>query len=248
MAVVEACDPARIDISSKTAAPSERTTQLISGGRHVATPPLPPRAPADACLALLVDRLSLSSVVASRLSRTHKDAPNVLNLSYRVRTQLSGKWQAPPVTLRQLIAACFDRLYTRWLKNSECCYATRVFMCILTSRTQGPFINCLMWKEGVMIFCCFCSEKLKEGEDIYIYQGDKSFCSMECRENFMVDEMEGKGGWKHLFCMGAAWRELIGRKQTLTRFLNVPREKGINWDLLFIQGKKERFVQGGNDF
>ncbi|PWZ30940.1 hypothetical protein Zm00014a_026425 [Zea mays] len=100
--------------------------------------------PADACLALLVDRLSLSSVIASRLSRTHKDAPNVLNLSYRVRTQLSG-----------------------------------------------PFINCLMWKEGVMIFCCFCSEKLKEGEDIYIYQGDKSFCSMECRENFMVDEMEG---------------------------------------------------------
>ncbi|KAL5669068.1 hypothetical protein ACJX0J_021289, partial [Zea mays] len=82
------------------------------------------------------------------------------------------------------------------------------------------------------------SEKLKEGEDIYIYQGDKSFCSTECRENFMVDEMEGKGGWKHLFCMGAAWRELIGRKQTLTRFLNVPREKGISWDLLFIQGKK----------
>ncbi|ONM33903.1 hypothetical protein Zm00014a_037579 [Zea mays] len=42
--------------------------------------------------------------------------------------------------------------------------------------SSGPSINCLMWKEGVMIFCCFCSEKLKEGEDIYIYQGDKSFC------------------------------------------------------------------------
>jgi hypothetical protein len=53
----------------------------------------------------------------------------------------------------------------------------------------------------------------------------------------------GKGGWKHLFCMGAAWRELIGRKQTLTRFLNVPREKGISWDLLFIQGKKVFFIQ-----
>ncbi|XP_062203842.1 FCS-Like Zinc finger 11 [Phragmites australis] len=45
-------------------------------------------------------------------------------------------------------------------------------------------------KEGTMSFCCFCSEKLKEGKDIYIYQGDKAFCSMECRENFMEDEME----------------------------------------------------------
>uniref|UniRef100_A0A0A9CGA3 FLZ-type domain-containing protein n=1 Tax=Arundo donax TaxID=35708 RepID=A0A0A9CGA3_ARUDO len=45
-------------------------------------------------------------------------------------------------------------------------------------------------KEGAMSFCCFCSEKLKEGKDIYIYQGDKAFCSMECRENFMEDEME----------------------------------------------------------
>ncbi|KAL6615485.1 hypothetical protein ACP70R_037755 [Stipagrostis hirtigluma subsp. patula] len=43
---------------------------------------------------------------------------------------------------------------------------------------------------GTMSFCCFCNEKLKEGKDIYIYQGDKAFCSMECRENFMEDEME----------------------------------------------------------
>lgn len=46
-------------------------------------------------------------------------------------------------------------------------------------------------EDGLMSFCYFCSEKLKEAEDIYIYQGDKSFCSVECRENFMVDyEME----------------------------------------------------------
>ncbi|TKW15156.1 hypothetical protein SEVIR_5G218100v4 [Setaria viridis] len=45
-------------------------------------------------------------------------------------------------------------------------------------------------KEGAMSFCRFCSEKLKEGKDIYIYQGDKAFCSSECRENFMEDEME----------------------------------------------------------
>ncbi|OEL36390.1 hypothetical protein BAE44_0002594 [Dichanthelium oligosanthes] len=45
-------------------------------------------------------------------------------------------------------------------------------------------------EEGVMSFCSFCSEKLKEGKDIYIYQGDKAFCSAECREHFMEDEME----------------------------------------------------------
>ncbi|KQK08550.1 protein MARD1 [Brachypodium distachyon] len=43
---------------------------------------------------------------------------------------------------------------------------------------------------GMMSFCCFCCEKLKEDKDIYMYQGDKTFCSMECRENFMQDEME----------------------------------------------------------
>ncbi|KAG8051462.1 hypothetical protein GUJ93_ZPchr0001g30625 [Zizania palustris] len=45
-------------------------------------------------------------------------------------------------------------------------------------------------KEGAMSFCHLCSEKLKEGKDVYIYQGDKAFCSLECRENFMEDEME----------------------------------------------------------
>lgn len=46
-------------------------------------------------------------------------------------------------------------------------------------------------KGDTMSFCCFCAEKLKEGKDIYMYQGDKAFCSMECRENFMEDEIEG---------------------------------------------------------
>uniref|UniRef100_A0A0D9V2H4 FLZ-type domain-containing protein n=1 Tax=Leersia perrieri TaxID=77586 RepID=A0A0D9V2H4_9ORYZ len=45
-------------------------------------------------------------------------------------------------------------------------------------------------KEGMMSFCHFCGEKLKEGRDIYMYQGDKAFCSTECREIFMEDEME----------------------------------------------------------
>lgn len=48
-----------------------------------------------------------------------------------------------------------------------------------------------------MSFCCFCTDKLKDGKDIYIYQGDKAFCSMECRENFMEDELEGEPSIDH---------------------------------------------------
>ncbi|CAD6231069.1 unnamed protein product [Miscanthus lutarioriparius] len=61
---------------------------------------------------------------------------------------------------------------------------------LMPVESKGDQSMSLHVKEGAMSFCCFCSEKLKEGIDIYIYQGDKSFCSMECRENFMVDEME----------------------------------------------------------
>ncbi|ONM57420.1 hypothetical protein ZEAMMB73_Zm00001d021538, partial [Zea mays] len=74
MAVVEACDPARIDISSKTAASSERTTQLISGGRHAATPPLP-----SSCS---------PPTPASRSSSTVSPSPPSLHLASRARTKL----------------------------------------------------------------------------------------------------------------------------------------------------------------
>ncbi|XP_044947874.1 disease resistance protein RGA5-like [Hordeum vulgare subsp. vulgare] len=44
-------------------------------------------------------------------------------------------------------------------------------------------------KVGTMSFCCFCGQKLKKGEAIYIYQGDKAFCSMECRLPFLENDI-----------------------------------------------------------
>ncbi|GJM94021.1 hypothetical protein PR202_ga10632 [Eleusine coracana subsp. coracana] len=61
---------------------------------------------------------------------------------------------------------------------------------LMPDESKGEEIVLTLAKEGAMSFCCFCHEKLKEGKDIYIYQGDKAFCSMECRENFMEEEME----------------------------------------------------------
>ncbi|KAJ6354574.1 hypothetical protein OIU77_005225 [Salix suchowensis] len=38
-------------------------------------------------------------------------------------------------------------------------------------------------------FCYFCNKKLDEGKDIYIYRGEKAFCSSSCRsEEIMIDE------------------------------------------------------------
>ncbi|PWZ54762.1 hypothetical protein Zm00014a_032724 [Zea mays] len=147
MAVVEACDPARIDISSKTAAPSEWTTQLISGGRHAATPPLP-----SSCS---------PPTPASHSSSTVSPSPPSLHLASRARTKYSLIDQTVACTISNLIP--------------KSCLIDRCPKCA----------ELKLSRENV----AFC-EKLKEGEDIYIYQGDKSFCSTECRENFMVDEME----------------------------------------------------------
>ncbi|KAG4954055.1 hypothetical protein JHK87_039649 [Glycine soja] len=39
--------------------------------------------------------------------------------------------------------------------------------------------------------CYHCNKKLEEGKDIYIYRGEKSFCSLSCREiEIMMDEQE----------------------------------------------------------
>ncbi|GLT25415.1 hypothetical protein SLA2020_005460 [Shorea laevis] len=38
-------------------------------------------------------------------------------------------------------------------------------------------------------FCYSCNKKLEEGKDIYIYRGDKAFCSLNCRsQKILIDE------------------------------------------------------------
>lgn len=41
-------------------------------------------------------------------------------------------------------------------------------------------------------FCYFCKKRLEEGEDIYIYRGEKAFCSFECREEAIFADKSEK--------------------------------------------------------
>ncbi|KAG2331829.1 hypothetical protein Bca52824_003009 [Brassica carinata] len=43
--------------------------------------------------------------------------------------------------------------------------------------------------ENFLCVCNFCNKKLEVGKDIYMYRGEKAFCSEECRsEEMMIDE------------------------------------------------------------
>ncbi|KAJ8509711.1 hypothetical protein OPV22_000145 [Ensete ventricosum] len=40
--------------------------------------------------------------------------------------------------------------------------------------------------------CCLCRGKLQQGKDIYMYRGDRAFCSEECRcRQIFMDEESG---------------------------------------------------------
>lgn len=44
--------------------------------------------------------------------------------------------------------------------------------------------------DGFLSVCFYCKEKLEEGKDIYMYRGEKSFCSCACRDQEMLAEEE----------------------------------------------------------
>ncbi|XP_042415870.1 FCS-Like Zinc finger 10-like [Zingiber officinale] len=41
-------------------------------------------------------------------------------------------------------------------------------------------------------FCFHCKEKLEEGKDIYMYRGDRAFCSSDCREKEILNDEESE--------------------------------------------------------
>ncbi|CAK7353422.1 unnamed protein product [Dovyalis caffra] len=50
-------------------------------------------------------------------------------------------------------------------------------------------IPCSFPSKDFLSFCYYCNKKLDEGKDIYIYRGEKAFCSLSCRsEEIMIDE------------------------------------------------------------
>ncbi|KNA23756.1 hypothetical protein SOVF_022200 [Spinacia oleracea] len=63
-----------------------------------------------------------------------------------------------------------------------------------SSRRNGylsKFGNSISSPENFLSFCHHCKKKLGEGSDIYMYRGEKAFCSQECRcQEMLFDEME----------------------------------------------------------
>uniref|UniRef100_A0A7C9EFL0 FLZ-type domain-containing protein n=1 Tax=Opuntia streptacantha TaxID=393608 RepID=A0A7C9EFL0_OPUST len=64
----------------------------------------------------------------------------------------------------------------------------------LSSRRNGfssPMANCAASPDHFLSFCHHCKKKLGQGEDIYMYRGEKAFCSEECRcQEMLCDGVE----------------------------------------------------------
>ncbi|XP_074583889.1 FCS-Like Zinc finger 10-like isoform X2 [Curcuma longa] len=57
-------------------------------------------------------------------------------------------------------------------------------------------------------FCFHCKEKLEEGKDIYMYRGDRAFCSSDCREKEILnDEESEKATIASYFPTGSSFHE-----------------------------------------
>ncbi|XP_062217444.1 FCS-Like Zinc finger 5-like isoform X2 [Phragmites australis] len=62
--------------------------------------------------------------------------------------------------------------------------------------------------------CSLCHKELAEGRDIYMYRGDRAFCSVECRcRQIFIDEDAGNGG-------GALARQQAIRRRRLCVLIN----------------------------
>ncbi|GAA0140350.1 hypothetical protein LIER_01715 [Lithospermum erythrorhizon] len=57
-----------------------------------------------------------------------------------------------------------------------------------TKHNCGSSPNIAETPSSFLSFCNTCKNKLQEGEDIYMYRGEKAFCSHECRGQEMLTE------------------------------------------------------------
>ncbi|KAH6769674.1 hypothetical protein C2S52_014477 [Perilla frutescens var. hirtella] len=61
-----------------------------------------------------------------------------------------------------------------------------------SSPTTPPSLSNFSSACGFLENCFLCKHKLMPGKDIYMYKGDKAFCSVECRyRQIFMDEEEG---------------------------------------------------------
>ncbi|CAL9750293.1 unnamed protein product [Musa acuminata subsp. burmannicoides] len=74
--------------------------------------------------------------------------------------------------------------YTRIVSKTSVLKNSSPFSAAPTSSTQGSTF---------LEYCSLCRRKLQEGQDIYMYRGDRAFCSEECRcRQIFMDEESGK--------------------------------------------------------
>ncbi|KAI4364456.1 hypothetical protein MLD38_020546 [Melastoma candidum] len=69
--------------------------------------------------------------------------------------------------------------------------------------TVPPSPSAVAFRPGGFLDQCFlCSTKLSPGKDIYMYRGDRAFCSEECRcRQILLDEEDAFGrGNNHGHC------------------------------------------------
>ncbi|XP_075504587.1 FCS-Like Zinc finger 17-like [Primulina tabacum] len=63
---------------------------------------------------------------------------------------------------------------------------------------------------GFLEYCFLCKQKLSPSKDLYMYKGDRAFCSVECRcRQIFMDEEESDekaGGTKEYNCSLAAMK------------------------------------------
>ncbi|GLJ10360.1 hypothetical protein SUGI_0126820 [Cryptomeria japonica] len=88
----------------------------------------------------------------------------------------------PKTTIRQI----FDDPAEADARSSKCCQSA-VFEASSCCYSDVPDFP----DEDFLSVCCLCKRQLRHGKDIYMYRGDKAFCSVECRyQQIVSDEKE----------------------------------------------------------
>uniref|UniRef100_A0A0C9QVA5 TSA: Wollemia nobilis Ref_Wollemi_Transcript_6905_1909 transcribed RNA sequence n=1 Tax=Wollemia nobilis TaxID=56998 RepID=A0A0C9QVA5_9CONI len=114
---------------------------------------------------------------AAKVASERRDRPEAMEYSESYTCITS---HGPKPTVRQI----FDDPAEAEKRNPKCCKPA-VFEA--SSFTDTPAFP----PEDFLSVCYLCRRRLRDGKDIYMYRGDKAFCSVECRyQQILSDEKE----------------------------------------------------------
>ncbi|CAL9097691.1 unnamed protein product, partial [Musa textilis] len=81
--------------------------------------------------------------------------------------------------------------YTRIISHGPNPRTTHIFGdCVLESHSFPSEESPPCSSDGFLRSCLSCKKKLEEGKDIYMYKGEKAFCSCHCRDQGILIEEE----------------------------------------------------------